>query len=99
MEPFSCLLKKAREGGFLLGFRVMGKGGEGVELFRLLFVDDTLVFCKASQKVGDLSSTSLGAPLRAPFKSMAAWDGVEEKLIKDWHCRKDNISSRREDSL
>ena len=33
-------------------------------------------------KVGNLPSTYLGMPLGAPFKSMVAWDGVEERSHK-----------------
>ena len=39
----------ARKGGFLFGFKLNGRVGEGMEVSHLLFVDDTLVFCKASQ--------------------------------------------------
>ena len=106
------------------GYRVKGKSEEGVQISHLLFVDDTLVFCQASQdhltylswllmwfeavsglrinlekselisvgrvenvddlildfgcRVGSLSSTYLGLPLGAPFKSVSMWDGVEE---------------------
>ena len=44
MEALSCLLKRAREGGFLSGWQLSGKGGAGVEITHLLFADDTLVF-------------------------------------------------------
>ena len=30
--------------------------------------------------VGSLPSTNLGLPLGASFKSVAAWDGIEERL-------------------
>ena len=33
-------------------------------------------------KVGNLPSTYLGMPLGAPFKSVGAWDGVEERFRK-----------------
>ena len=33
-------------------------------------------------KVGSLPSTYLGMPLGAPFKSVAIWDGVEERFRK-----------------
>ena len=33
-------------------------------------------------KVGDLPSCYLGLPLGAPFKSVAVWDGVEERFRK-----------------
>lgn len=44
MEALSSLLVKAQEGGFLLGFKVRGRGGEGEKIYHLLFVDDTIVF-------------------------------------------------------
>ena len=49
MEVFSCLMRRAISGGFLSGWRVRGKGGEGILISHLLFVDDTLVFCEESQ--------------------------------------------------
>ncbi|RVW24169.1 UDP-glucose:glycoprotein glucosyltransferase [Vitis vinifera] len=92
MEVFSSLLKRAVDGGFMSGCRVKSRSEEGVIISHLLFVDDTLVFCKASQDhltylvgylcglrlVGSLPSTYLGMPLGAPFKSVTVWDGVEE---------------------
>ena len=47
MEVFSCLLRRAISGGFLFGWRVRGRRGEGILILHLLFVDDTLVFCEA----------------------------------------------------
>ena len=47
MEALGCLLRREREGGFLIGFKVNGRDGEGLEVSHLLFVDDTLVFCDA----------------------------------------------------
>ena len=44
MAALSCLLRRAREGGYLFGFKVNGRHGEGVEVSHLLFVDDSLVF-------------------------------------------------------
>ena len=44
MESLSCLLKRAKEGGFLLGWQLNGRGGAGVEITHLLVADDTLVF-------------------------------------------------------
>lgn len=49
MEARSCLLKRAKDGGFLLGWRVSGRGGDGVDISHLLFGDDTLVLCKLNQ--------------------------------------------------
>ncbi|RVX03110.1 putative mitochondrial protein [Vitis vinifera] len=45
MEALSCLLRRAREGGFLTSFKGNGGGGESLEVIHLLFADDTLVFC------------------------------------------------------
>ena len=49
MEALSCLLKKVVNGGFLVACKARGRGGEGVQVSHLLFIDDTLVFCGASQ--------------------------------------------------
>ena len=49
MEALSCLLRSAVNEGFLLACKVRGRGGEGVQVSHLLFVDDTLVFCGASK--------------------------------------------------
>ncbi|RVW38193.1 LINE-1 reverse transcriptase-like [Vitis vinifera] len=49
MEVFSCLLRRAISGGYLFGWRVRGKSGERILILHLLFADDTLVFCEASQ--------------------------------------------------
>ena len=49
MEALSCLIKKAVSGGFLTDYRVKGRGGEGVQLTHLLYTDDTLIFCDASE--------------------------------------------------
>ena len=54
-------------------------------------------------KVGSLPSTYLGLPLGAPFKSMVAWDGVEERFHKKvghveetihFQRRKNNLNSK-----
>ena len=49
MEVFSCLLRRVISGGFLSGWRVRGREGEGILISHLLFADDTLVFCEESQ--------------------------------------------------
>ena len=49
MKVFTCLLQRVVDEGFLLGCRVKGRSGEGVQISHLLFVDDTLVFRQASQ--------------------------------------------------
>ena len=49
MGTLICLLKRAKVGGFLLGWRVRGKDGEGMEVYFLLFANYTLIFCERSQ--------------------------------------------------
>ena len=48
MAALSCLLKRAKIGGFLLSCRVRGKGSVGVQISRL-FADDKFIFCEAYQ--------------------------------------------------
>ena len=47
MEALSQLLSHARNEGFISGFRVGGRGREGLFMSHLLFADDTLIFCDA----------------------------------------------------
>ncbi|RVW47728.1 Transposon TX1 uncharacterized 149 kDa protein [Vitis vinifera] len=47
MEALSQLLSRARNGNFISGFRVGGRGSEGLVVSHLLFADDTLIFCDA----------------------------------------------------
>ena len=49
MEVFSSFLKRIVDGGFLSGCKVKGRSEEGVQISHLLFANDTLVFCQASQ--------------------------------------------------
>ncbi|KAJ9696179.1 hypothetical protein PVL29_008429 [Vitis rotundifolia] len=49
MEVFSSFLKRAVDGGFMSGCKVKGRNEEGVQISHLLFADDALVFCQASQ--------------------------------------------------
>ena len=48
MKVFSSMLRRAISGGYLSGWRVSGRRGEGLQISHLLFVDDTLVFCEES---------------------------------------------------
>lgn len=46
MEALSCFLRRAMEGGYISGVKVRGRGGDGVEVSHLLFVDNSLVFMR-----------------------------------------------------
>ena len=46
-EALSRLIARAVEGGFLFGFKIGGRGGEGLVISHLLYVDDSLLFCEA----------------------------------------------------
>ena len=48
MKALNCLLRRAKESGYLFGFKVSGRGGEDLEISHLLFANDTLVFYEAS---------------------------------------------------
>ena len=48
MEALSRLIKRTVREGFLITFHFEGRGGGGVELSHLLFIDDTLIFCEAT---------------------------------------------------
>ena len=50
MEALSSILKRAMEGGFMQGFLASGKGGVGMVVSYLLFVDDTLIFCDSNEE-------------------------------------------------
>ena len=47
-EVFSFLVDKAVVGGFLTGYTLKGSNGALVNVFHLLFADDTLIFCRDS---------------------------------------------------
>ena len=48
MEALSILIDKAVRGGFLSGFKLRGIDGDEVQITHLIFMDDTLMFCKDS---------------------------------------------------
>ena len=50
METLSRLGDRAVERGFLFGFRFKSKRGQEVYVSHLLFVDDTLIFCKDNEE-------------------------------------------------
>ena len=49
MEVFSSFLKRAVDNGYISGCQVKGRNEGGTQISHLLFADDTLVFCQASQ--------------------------------------------------
>ena len=49
MEALNSLIKRVVSGGFLSSCRVKGRGGDGVQISHLMFTDDMLVVCEASQ--------------------------------------------------
>lgn len=49
MKGPSCSLNRAKEGGYILGFMLSGRGGEGEEVSHLLFANDLLIFCEANE--------------------------------------------------
>ncbi|RVW23854.1 hypothetical protein CK203_094433 [Vitis vinifera] len=46
MEAFSRLIAKAKEGGFIKGVKIEGRGEERVQVSHLLLANDTLLFCE-----------------------------------------------------
>ncbi|KAL6319524.1 hypothetical protein AAG906_014200 [Vitis piasezkii] len=99
IEALSRLIFRAVRGErYLSGCRINGISGNGVLVSHLLFADDTLVFCEASQyqmtylscllmwfeviSVGRLPTSYLGLSLGAHHKSVAIWDGVEVRFRK-----------------
>ena len=49
MEALSCLCSRVVEGDFLFGCKIDGRGGEGLVISHLLYVNGTLVLCELSQ--------------------------------------------------
>ena len=48
MEAFYGLIAKVEEGGFIRGFKVVGRG-EGINVSHLLFENNTLIFCEDNE--------------------------------------------------
>lgn len=44
MKVLCKILRRARNGVFIMDFKVGGRGGEGLDLTHLLFANDTLIF-------------------------------------------------------
>ncbi|RVX23145.1 putative mitochondrial protein [Vitis vinifera] len=94
MEALSCLINRAVSEGFLSSYRVRGRGGDGVQVTHLLFVDDTLVFCEASpeqmvflswaENVEDLA-LELGCKVGVlPSSYLGLSLGAARKLVVVW---------------
>ncbi|KAL6341015.1 hypothetical protein AAG906_032128 [Vitis piasezkii] len=66
MEVLSVLIKRAVEGGFILGCNIRHE------------VDEMAV--ELGCRVGQLPAVYLGLPLGAPNKAISVWDGVEERV-------------------
>ena len=47
METRSCLLNRSTDGNYLSGTKIADGRGEELVISHLLYVDDTLLFCKA----------------------------------------------------
>ena len=62
------------------GLRINLEQSELIPVGRVYNVEDLAL--EVGCKVGGLLSRYLGLPLGAPFKSMAVWDGVEERFRK-----------------
>ena len=50
MEVLDVLIRRAVEGGFLLGCNIRGDTRSSLNISHLFFVDDTIVFCEASKE-------------------------------------------------
>ena len=54
MKALSCLIRRTREGGFILGFKVRVKGGKEVVVSYFLFANDTLIFLGDMQRLDNV---------------------------------------------
>ncbi|RVW17365.1 hypothetical protein CK203_069145 [Vitis vinifera] len=95
MEAFSSLLRNTVDGGFVSACKARSRGGEGAKVSHLIInLDESELILMGSEedavelvaaigcKVGSLPTTYLGLPLGAPYRSLAVWDGVEERMRK-----------------
>ena len=64
----------------LLGLKINLDQSELIPTSRVNHVEELVL--ELGCKEGKLPVTYLGLPLVAPFRSMAAWDGVEERFRK-----------------
>ncbi|RVW80825.1 putative ribonuclease H protein [Vitis vinifera] len=93
MEALTSLINRAVRGGYLLGCRIRGREGAGIQVSHLLFADDTLVFCEDSQEqLAFLSWLLLWFEATSGLRinlnkseilpSVMVWDGMEERMRK-----------------
>ena len=50
MEVLSALLRRAVDGGFILGYKLRGGGRMELNVSHLLFADHTIIFCEARKE-------------------------------------------------
>ena len=62
------------------GLKINLEKSELIPMGRVQVIEDLAL--ELGCKVGGLPSCHLGLPLGAPFKSVAVWDGVEERFGK-----------------
>ncbi|RVW21633.1 putative mitochondrial protein [Vitis vinifera] len=112
MEALSCLLGRAREYDFLTSFKVNGRGGEGLKVTHLLFIDDTkseLIPMGRAENLDELAlvlGCKVGSAPRPPIWGFLSapllirwWFGLgwKKDSTKDWFYGKDSIFPKGED--
>ena len=50
MEVLNALLRRAADGGFILGYKLRGGGRMELNVSHLLFADHTIIFCEARKE-------------------------------------------------
>ncbi|RVX13966.1 Actin-related protein 4A [Vitis vinifera] len=89
---FPSMLARAKSGGFILGFKVGIRGGEGMEVFYLLFVDDAMILYNTNRDqkfeeeegVGGLRLRGVrdgyGVGVWKAIKD--EWEGIKTRLVR-----------------
>ncbi|RVW74598.1 Transposon TX1 uncharacterized 149 kDa protein [Vitis vinifera] len=94
MEVLSALIRRAVEGGYLVGYKIWG--GRRIKLAKSEIIpvgevqELDVMAMEIGCRVGSLPSSYLGLPLGAPNKALSAWDGVEERVRRRlalWKCQ------------
>ncbi|RVW47602.1 Transposon TX1 uncharacterized 149 kDa protein [Vitis vinifera] len=100
MEALSCLINRVVRGGFLTVISGLSINLNKSELLPVGRVENVEVLAsELGCKVGSLPSTYLGLLLGAPHKSVAVWDGVEERMRKRLALWKRQFISKGGESL